>query len=90
MSERKAVIKNADMSEDMQQDAIDCSTQARATRPRCRQTVLGSCTLHIAALRRPWAGRRPEPERLGWPGWQGGTHEQCGAPCGRCAGRHWL
>ncbi|XRA97665.1 dynein light chain [Pycnococcus provasolii] len=28
MSERKAVIKNADMSEDMQQDAIDSATQA--------------------------------------------------------------
>jgi len=28
MSERKAVIKNADMSEDMQQDAIDCATSA--------------------------------------------------------------
>ena len=28
MSERKAVIKNADMSDDMQQDAIDCATQA--------------------------------------------------------------
>ncbi|XP_053393192.1 dynein light chain 2, cytoplasmic-like [Mercenaria mercenaria] len=28
MSERKAVIKNADMSEDMQQDAVDCGTQA--------------------------------------------------------------
>ena len=27
MSERKAVIKNADMSEDMQQDAIDSATQ---------------------------------------------------------------
>lgn len=26
--ERKAVIKNADMSEEMQQDAIDCSVQA--------------------------------------------------------------
>lgn len=25
---RKAVIKNADMSEDMQQDAVDCATQA--------------------------------------------------------------
>ncbi|EHH24844.1 hypothetical protein EGK_08570 [Macaca mulatta] len=25
MSDRKAVIKNADMSEDMQQDAVDCS-----------------------------------------------------------------
>jgi dynein light chain LC8-type len=28
MSERKAVIKNADMSEEMQQDAVDVSTQA--------------------------------------------------------------
>ena len=29
MAERRtAVIKNADMSEDMQQDAIDCATQA--------------------------------------------------------------
>lgn len=28
MSDRKAVIKNADMSEDMQQDAVDCACQA--------------------------------------------------------------
>lgn len=28
MSERKAVIKNADMSDDMQQDAVECATQA--------------------------------------------------------------
>jgi len=28
MSDRKAVIKNADMSEDMQTDAIECATQA--------------------------------------------------------------
>ncbi|CAH2295337.1 dynein light chain 2, cytoplasmic [Pelobates cultripes] len=28
MSERKAVIKNADMSEEMQQDAVECATQA--------------------------------------------------------------
>ena len=27
MAERKAVIKNADMSEDMQQDAVECATQ---------------------------------------------------------------
>lgn len=27
MSERKAVIKNADMNEDMSSDAIDCATQ---------------------------------------------------------------
>ncbi|TPX30856.1 hypothetical protein SeMB42_g07851 [Synchytrium endobioticum] len=28
MSDRKAVIKNADMSEEMQQDSVDCATQA--------------------------------------------------------------
>ena len=28
MTERKAVIKNADMTEDMQQDAVECATQA--------------------------------------------------------------
>ena len=28
MSDKKAVIKNADMSEEMQQDAVDCATQA--------------------------------------------------------------
>lgn len=28
MSERKAIIKNADMGEEMQQDAIDCATAA--------------------------------------------------------------
>lgn len=28
MSDRKAVIKNADMSEEMQQDAVDYATQA--------------------------------------------------------------
>ncbi len=28
MADRKAVIKNADMAEDMQQDAVDCATQA--------------------------------------------------------------
>lgn len=27
MSDRKAVIKNADMGEEMQQDAVDCATQ---------------------------------------------------------------
>lgn len=28
MSDRKAVIKNADMGEEMQQDAVDCATAA--------------------------------------------------------------
>ena len=27
--ERKAVIKNADMAEDMQQDAVECATQVK-------------------------------------------------------------
>mmetsp|Transcript_35024 Transcript_35024/g.52712 ORF Transcript_35024/g.52712 Transcript_35024/m.52712 type:complete len:90 (+) Transcript_35024:29-298(+) len=31
MADRKAVVKNADMSPDMQQDAIDCATQALET-----------------------------------------------------------
>lgn len=28
MSDKKAVIKNADMSDEMQQDAVDCAMQA--------------------------------------------------------------
>ncbi|KAL5014189.1 hypothetical protein ScPMuIL_008459 [Solemya velum] len=28
MTDRKAVIKNADMAEEMQQDSVDCATQA--------------------------------------------------------------
>jgi hypothetical protein len=28
MAARNAVVKNADMSEDMQQDAVDCASQA--------------------------------------------------------------
>jgi hypothetical protein len=73
MSERKAVIKNADMSEDMQQDAIDCSTQARASLSRrvaaSRPTGLG----REAALRS--RGRAPEGR---WGG--GARHDtRCGA-----------
>ena len=34
MSERKAVIKNADMSEDMQTDAIDCAAQVLVAYPK--------------------------------------------------------
>lgn len=41
MSDRKAVIKNADMSEEMQQDAVDCATQAlekyNIEKVRCEQ-----------------------------------------------------
>jgi hypothetical protein len=31
MSERKAVIKNADMSDEMQTDAIDCAANVRVS-----------------------------------------------------------
>ena len=31
MTDRKAVVKNADMSEDMQQDAVDVATQVACT-----------------------------------------------------------
>ncbi len=31
MSERKAVIKNADMTEEMQQEAVDVASQVPAT-----------------------------------------------------------
>ena len=41
MSERKAVIKNADMSEDMQQDAVDCATQVR-----CQNILLHTFKIH--------------------------------------------
>ena len=30
-AERKAVIKNADMAEDMQQDAVECATQVSSS-----------------------------------------------------------
>ena len=36
MSDRKAVIKNADMSEEMQQDAVDCATQVIYCLVLCR------------------------------------------------------
>lgn len=36
MTERKAVIKNADMAEEMQTDAIDCAANVR----RCASSTL--------------------------------------------------
>lgn len=36
MAERKAIIKNADMSEDMQQDAVDCASQVSSQRVAMR------------------------------------------------------
>jgi DNA-binding NarL/FixJ family response regulator len=45
MSERKAVIKNADMTEELQQDAIDCATQVLNTANVLRfvQTLFQAC-----------------------------------------------
>ncbi len=57
-TERKAVIKNADMSEDMQQDAVDCASQALEKyniekdiaafiKKVCRLGALGSHVPHL-------------------------------------------
>ncbi len=59
MTDRKAVIKNADMSEDMQQDAVDCATQAmeKFNIEKARyflrnySNLLGYCGLHQERVR---------------------------------------
>ena len=47
MAERKAVIKNADMAEDMQQDAVDCASQAlekyNIEKVKIRKNVIFNC-----------------------------------------------
>ena len=43
MSDRKAVIKNADMSEEMQQDAVDCATQVIYWLVLCRLLYVQKC-----------------------------------------------
>ena len=45
MSDRKAVIKNADMSEEMQQDAVDCATQVIYWLVLCRLLYVEYVTL---------------------------------------------
>merc|ERR1712150_4013 len=57
MSDRKAVIKNADMSEEMQQDAVDCATQAlenttskRILQPTSRKSLTKNTTLRGIVL----------------------------------------
>ena len=45
MSERKAVIKNADMAEDMQQDAVDCATQVCTTKVQLKFSE--SCLIKV-------------------------------------------
>ena len=54
MAERKAVIKNADMSEDMQQDAVDCASQA-LEKYNIEKVRTASCR----AVGRPQAGATP-------------------------------
>ena len=45
-AERKAVIKNADMAEDMQQDAVECATQVSSSDEQLISSpVLFSCKL---------------------------------------------
>ena len=40
MSERKAIIKNADMSDDMQTDAIDCAVSVRSLPKPCQDPAI--------------------------------------------------
>ena len=49
MSERKTVIKNADMSEEMQQDSIECATQdmekfniEKTSQPTSKRNLIGN------------------------------------------------
>lgn len=56
MADRKAVIKNADMSEDMQQDAVDCATQALE-----KYNIEKDIAAYIKKVRR--TGRRDGVER---------------------------
>ncbi len=48
MADRKAVVKNADMSEEMQQDAIDCANQAleKFNIEKVKLFILGYCRFH--------------------------------------------
>ena len=48
MTERKAVVKNADMSDDMQQEAVDVATQVDNCMAFCGVLCLPSCAC------RPW------------------------------------
>ena len=50
MSDRKAVIKNADMSEEMQQDAVDCATQVIYWLVPCRLLYVQKCVKLIQQI----------------------------------------
>ncbi len=47
MTDRKAVIKNADMAEDMQQDAVDCATQVSETLMVHQTVIISFCILFV-------------------------------------------
>ncbi|VCX42935.1 unnamed protein product [Gulo gulo] len=52
MCDRKAVIKNADMSEEMQQDSVECATQALE-----KYNIEKDIAAHIKKVRTGAAGR---------------------------------
>lgn len=52
MCDRKAVIKNADMSEEMQQDSVECATQALE-----KYNIEKDIAAHIKKVRTGPAGR---------------------------------
>lgn len=52
MCDRKAVIKNADMSEEMQQDSVECATQALE-----KYNIEKDIAAHIKKVRTGRAGR---------------------------------
>uniref|UniRef100_A0A8V1AMF7 Dynein light chain n=1 Tax=Gallus gallus TaxID=9031 RepID=A0A8V1AMF7_CHICK len=66
MSDRKAVIKNADMSEDMQQDAVDCATQAME-----KYNIEKDIAAYIKKTPGWWVWRRMQP----CSAWQGCTNK---------------
>ena len=65
MSDRKAVLKNADMAEDMQQDAIDCATQVCFLESVAQPPTTRAATTppHPPTLLPP-----PCRDRMVWPG----------------------
>lgn len=65
MSDRKAVIKNADMNEEMQQDAVDFATQAlekfnieKVTDTNKRVQISdGGANIEMGTRRKGWRGK---------------------------------
>jgi hypothetical protein len=89
MSDRKAVIKNADMSEDMQQDAVDCATQVSSpsivflgVRRRVSKRVEDG---HM-----PSALRAGHPRNVSFGVGRAGPHETLGSPWPPLPIRPWM